>query len=1269
MGYTMKTMSQNLPAQTYRHLLPLGEDMLDIFSMYNRDSRLVAQWVENCLNRTSWEMDIHTEASHTETFRHFYFESKNIQKTKGQQTFGFGFPLVLDKNSENIERSEIPNVFDTEGPSLTMPIFIWYLTIRPNPNRSDSWILGFEENGAIAVNEYFVKHCIEKYNIDFYDTLAKYAHERPLNSLSHNFKDFIKGIGKKLGFDDFNCEANLNECPISPLLQRQAAAGGISWSGAIGLFPHQDGSLMENTAQSVDFQNFTWTAEHTHEFAPLPEDAYQRETLRTVLRNKITAVEGSHGSGKTHLATNILMNALSNGQKAAVVANDLGSLKQIQNEFVKLGLGNLTFLLQDIYHDKNTLLDTLRNEQFGKTIDFKEDDFKIAMKQARRNLVKSDDSHDALSSPIFGNENFAEVVGHYMASQRQVGKELLANHLNSTDYTFDKVEYDALRLQLQQSEILYKNANTLKHPLSQLHPSVFQEKNSENGRNKTTDLLAQFIEKWKALHHRHIAINDAYTQRLMTYYETHFNDLRTQFRSMKEAYSDHQFQFGNDFEDNSFFKMSGLRAASFFSDRSKNVLSAKDEALNQYDNLEKIFNTRRHFVHNFLKKPDQKDFKKLQINLDSFELAIKGWRKIMPATVQEELQRLNSKTALYFDKNLAEEIKVLENDLENLLKETNQTHIYAEPLTHKMLTLPKRMLFIEETVEKLEETQLNMRDFDTFYSWQSHWLSLPEKSRKLVQACIKVKPQNWVTAFESWYFHNTLIAHYQSNTLVNDALMNLMNDAEDKLRLMLPNQIAYLWSEHKKAAIKALKLKNISIGQKDIDGYKLFFNKKNVEYAQNMYLKDILKKTINTLTEIFPVLLMTPQVASQVIEGDGKEFDIVVFDNAQNIDSEQVVPILKNTEGVVVLSEYAPNETQNPNVLSSKIKGNGAALVKLNHLHRPLSDTARRLNQTVFYPELEVALQYASAEQSVYIAHVIEGKWDAQTQSNEAEIVEVMHILEEIHATPFNTYPRIGIVCLNKKQRNALNNNILHIIQKKIQGWEKLEQMQRNGLGIFSLEEIAGLQFDVLVVSGTVHHLMDVTLSKKLLRKLVSSFTKKIYWVNSIPKSELTSSQSQTENETAFLLSNLLLLSDTIQQNDSALMQAQYEQHFEQLAAIYAKPKPAMDSVFVHEVIEGLSHFMEKEYLKSSYLIDNQSFALVITPKHEGQNPIIIRIDGKLSRGRYFNPSWERRTLKALEKMNLPVLSIWSYDWWRNPKDEAFKLAQLVFAIDRQLER
>jgi hypothetical protein len=42
--------------------------------------------------------------------------------------------------------------------------------------------------------------------------------------------------------------------------------------------------------------------------------------------------------------------------------------------------------------------------------------------------------------------------------------------------------------------------------------------------------------------------------------------------------------------------------------------------------------------------------------------------------------------------------------------------------------------------------------------------------------------------------------------------------------------------------------------------------------------------------------------------------------------------------------------------------------------------------------------------------------------------------------------------------------------------------------------------------------------------------------------------------------------------------------------------------------------------------------------------------------------------LGELEHLQIPVVSIWSYDWWRDPKDAAFKLAQAVFAFDKPYE-
>ncbi len=1231
-------------AKAHLNLLPLGDNHLDMFTVFSRDFPLITKWAELFYGHPTFETDIHADSKQAETLRHFYFEAKNQQKTRGQQTFGFGFPLVFDR--------------DTEGGQIVAPLFVWYLHLKPHPNRRDSWLVSFDDASVVTTNEYLIDHFRQKYNINLAEHLQSYVQSRPFGY--DGFAVFCQDLAAKLHFPIENINPALRECPSEKTTFELCERGDIAWSGALGLYPHAEGSLFEKSVQDLDYQNFTWTAEHAHEFTILPEDVFQRSALRTILRNKITVVEGGHGTGKTHLTANMLLNALSNGQKTAVVADDLATLMQVQNEFVKLGLGNLTFLLKDVYHDKKLLLDVLRNEQFGKSIEFKEDDFKIALKQSRRFLAKSDDSHAALDNPIFGDDNFSEVVGRYLHSQKIVGRELLANHLNSADYEFTKAEYDALKASTAACESAFKNVNTLKHPLSNLHASAFTTDNS-NAQNieaqhaETSKKLVAFIEKFKALHHRCIAVTDSYTQRLLNYYESHSTELRDQLRHLKEAYSDYQFQYGADFESSNLLKVSGLYASSLFSDRSKNVLTAKEEALQQYDRLSDIHQSRRHFPHEFLKKSDRKDLKKLPLNLETFELLLRGWRKALPATVQEELQRLNAKTAQHFDATLSVDIRQIETDLEDLLTELNAAHLYAEPVTHKMLTLPKRMLFIEDTIEKLEETQLNMRDFDTFFIWQKEWLAMPEKARRLVQALVKVKPSSWSAAFDSWYFYNTLVVHYQSNTLGNDALMNEMNAVEDRLRNLMPAQIASMWNDRKKTAVKEMKDKNR-------DGFKYFFHEKNQIHAKGKLLKDILRGTIQTLSEVYPVLLLTPQVATQVIEGEGKEFDLVIFENAQNLDAQQVVPILRNTEGSVLMSESSASDAATAQSFVGQVKAHGAAVVKLNYLHRQLSDTTRRLNQTVFYPNVQLPYHQAAAEQSVAVKF-LDGKYSDKTRVNETELAEVTEVLKEISASQFNTYPRIGVVTMTTEQRDALNLNFLHIIQRTIFGWEKIERLQRNGLNVYSIDELAGLQFDVLVVSGTFSDFDKLNMSKRAFRQLLNSFTKRLVWVNSISAAELRAKSGNRDYEMPFLLSNLLLLADHIQENRPP----QYQHIFHNLSRLYSPIVVPKHSIFVEEMTHDLNISLGSKRVQTNYTIGHQVFPLVILPKSDDEHgqPTIVRIDGRLADGAFFNADWERRLLNDLKKTGVNVASVWSYNWWKNPKEEAAYLTAIIEGFDR----
>jgi predicted GNAT family acetyltransferase len=78
---------------------------------------------------------------------------------------------------------------------------------------------------------------------------------------------------------------------------------------------------------------------------------------------------------------------------------------------------------------------------------------------------------------------------------------------------------------------------------------------------------------------------------------------------------------------------------------------------------------------------------------------------------------------------------------------------------------------------------------------------------------------------------------------------------------------------------------------------------------------------------------------------------------------------------------------------------------------------------------------------------------------------------------------------------------------------------------------------------------------------------------------------------------------------------------------------------------------------------------LVITPRYVNQTPIVIRIDGRFTddalKGMPFNADLERRILNQLTAMQVSIISIWSYDWWRDANAETQKLKDAIAECDK----
>ena len=61
---------------------------------------------------------------------------------------------------------------------------------------------------------------------------------------------------------------------------------------------------------------------------------------------------------------------------------------------------------------------------------------------------------------------------------------------------------------------------------------------------------------------------------------------------------------------------------------------------------------------------------------------------------------------------MEEDIEEIEENLDHLLEELNESQLYAQTLEHKMLTAPKRQRYIESLIERLETTRRSLGDFN-----------------------------------------------------------------------------------------------------------------------------------------------------------------------------------------------------------------------------------------------------------------------------------------------------------------------------------------------------------------------------------------------------------------------------------------------------------------------------------------------------------------------------------------------------------------------------
>lgn len=1205
-----------------------AEGRMELFQLRS-DSEFALGWIDALFRSGTLQMTVEAQSANEWALRHLFFEARNRERLNGSRSLVFGFPLVA--------------VRDEHGRPNTMPLFFWNINMEASPNVSESWVLSHDAESGFSLNPVLAVWLESQCSPALSARYAGMAQRKPKGSeMVMLALELAREAGLHVPVDNLT----IMPCPDEGGWEIAANQdnGSLIWSGLLGLLPEE----AYNSGEAVLPAQAELPVEG-HPFSLLPLDPWQATAMHQVGRSRITVAAGISGTGKTNLIANVIINALSNGQKCLMVCSCLSEFKEAQAVLGRYGLTTHQLLIRHVQSDQAAVTGLLRSAVAapGSAEIFPADKFKLLSEKALRLKDKLDAGYHTTRRPIFGRHNWTETVGLFLRSQSKAGKELLGQQLYNQDFAFTYDEYEVLRRGIAQSQVLFPGINTLKHPLTALKGELFTQKDKDAGLAYTRQQIAAFTERSARLHHRYISTLNGYSDKLNDLYQSSRQQLNEGIFRIKGMFTDFGNQWGADFENSS---EGGLKLSRIVSGRAQQILSAREQVRVAFAELERIWMARPLFDFALLPEKDRKAMSKIKANVLEMEASFAVWNEQLPAQIQEEVQRLSSKT-VHADLPYTTIVTELEQGLDTLFNDINLAGILEQPLEHQALTLTKRLKYLEDVMESFDNISLYLKDYDQFYEWQRHWIGLPENGRKIVRALVKAKPNDWTAALDSWYFNNCLTMQFSTDLPMSDETVEELAETMAGLQPLLLKRILSLWDERREAAAKELRRsgKNTSLvlsGDTGVD------------------LPGLFRESGRYITDVFPVVLAPPAVAQALFNAE-TGFDVVIVDEAQAVQAAEAAPLLHLGRRALVVGDPAQQPERADTSLLGLCRAAGYRILPLGIIHQLKPGNL-----------LQSAWNVAVADETtrgfeLQMTHT-HGFYYESTGINEKEAEAALQLLNKIQPTPQRTMPTVGIVCLTPQQRDLISYYLLRIKQRNEPGADVVQQLERNGLGVFHLGELPGLHFDEMILSVTFGpsapngrvsghiEMLNGPGQTAQLAALMSRASTKVHALCSIDDIDLRRMAGDSSRRGECLLANYLLFLSAFRQSKAA------EQHkiIERVAALVRRNEYAQEeSVFHQEVATALAAYIGKDRMAPGEGWGAAHLPLMVSDADMRRPVAALRADGSFYNTPETDWLWEYEIRKHLKDKNIEYISVWSAAWWRDAREEARKLAGAVLKV------
>ncbi len=648
--------------------------------------------------------------------------------------------------------------------------------------------------------------------------------------------------------------------------------------------------------------------------------------------------------------------------------------------------------------------------------------------------------------------------------------------------------------------------------------------------------------------------------------------------------------------------------------------------------------------------------------------------------------------------------------LNKFLKKIDDEGVYQEEQINKLIDKKdpfKTLKNLREFNDKIVSIYLeNKNKILDEIDWFKSISSLKDQDQKLIQ--LLQNQENWLRVFQ-FNVYEKILDHFVSSDLPID------EESQNKISVLLEEiktiQIKY---------INDLWLSNL------IDSSRNFYNNNGIT-VENLYnkrsskkfkrnsLRQIVKADINLFTDFFPIVLTTPDAASNLF-GMQKEsfFDIVLFDEASQLRIEDTLPSLLKGKQIIV----AGDEHQMPpsNYFSKAYEGSDESDLEEDDEFKFNTDDFLLASESLLefsgefgfeksfldfhyrsrHPDLIQFSNYAFYEGRLKpMMNIEEYKPISFKQvdgvyfenTNKMEANEVISILEnKIKRLPNGKYPSIGIATFNISQRDLIIDEIL----KKRRGDsskgfnDKMIEFEQEGFFVKNLENIQGDERDVIILSTTYGVNSEGKFHKrfgqvnqqkgyKLLNVIITRAKHKLYVCSSIPEnqflnySDLLDKEGSNNRYPVFYA--YLAYCKAISEDDNELKHAVLNR----LSINGDHPTEYSLSNLKSPIIEVIANILRTNFpeanIHTNHKISEFYIDILIEIKGKVLNKIIIEIDGSKEHSSgeaYLNDIYREQVLTSF---GFKLHRIWSTNFWRNSIHETNKLVSSIKNSESEFQK